>query len=161
VAVVSIDIRNRSFVMRTTILSAVALAISLSVIGLVSAASPSETATTGCAWPQSIDALQAAPENHRVLLENDQVRVLDVVVPPHTKEPVHAHCSPSVLHIMQAGDFIDYDANGKVLLDTRKLETPLTFPLTMWKEPEAPHAVENIGDQPIHLIRVELKPQAR
>jgi hypothetical protein len=147
--------------MRMSILSSFAFAISLGASGLAAAENPSTKATTGCAWPKSIDALEAAPQNHRVLLENDQVRVLDVVVPPHTKEPVHAHCSPSVLYFMQAGDFIDYDANGKVLFDTRKLETPLTFPLTMWKGPEAPHTVENISDQSIHLIRVELKPQAQ
>lgn len=147
--------------MRALIPSTVILAISFSASGLVAAANPSDVAPAGCAWPQSIDAVAAAPGNHRVLLENDQVRVLDVVVPPHTKEPVHAHCSPSVLYIMEASAFIDHDANGKVLLDTRALETPLTFPLTMWKEPEAPHSVENLSDQPLHLIRVELKPQAR
>jgi len=147
--------------MRATIPSAVILAIFSSTSGLAAAASPSEVAQAGCAWPQSVDAVAAAPGNHRVLLENDQVRVLDVVVPPHTKEPVHAHCSPSVLYIMEASAFIDHDANGKVLLDTRKLETPLTFPMTMWKDPEAPHSVENLSDKPLHLIRVELKPQAR
>ena len=147
--------------MRATILSAVIFAISSSASGLATAADPSPVAPAGCAWPKSTDAVAAAPGNHRVLLENDQVRVLDVVVPPHTKEPVHAHCSPSVLYIMEASAFIDHDANGKVLLDTRALETPLTFPLTMWKEPEAPHSVENLSDQPLHLIRVELKPQAR
>jgi len=147
--------------MRATILSTVIFAVSLSASGLVSAANSSEAAPAECAWPQSIDAVAAAPENHRVLLENDRVRVLDVVVLPHTKEPVHAHCSPSVLYVMQASAFIDYDANGKALLDTRDLETPLTFPLTMWKDPEAPHAIENLSDQPLHLIRVELKPQTR
>jgi mannose-6-phosphate isomerase-like protein (cupin superfamily) len=147
--------------MRATIPSTVILAISLSASGLATAANPSDVAPAGCAWPQSIDAIAAAPGNHHVLLENDQVRVLDVVVPPHTKEPVHAHCSPSVLYIMEASAFIDHDANGKVLLDTRELKTPLTFPMTMWKDPEAPHSVENLSDNPLHLIRVELKPQAR
>jgi len=147
--------------MRATIPSTVILAISLSASGLATAANPSDVAPAGCAWPQSIDAIAAAPGNHHVLLENDQVRVLDVVVPPHTKEPVHAHCSPSVLYIMEASAFIDHDANGKVLLDTRELKTPLTFPMTMWKDPEAPHSVENLSDKPLHLIRVELKPQAR
>ena len=147
--------------MRATIPSTVILAISLSASGLATAANPSDVAPAGCAWPQSIDAIAAAPGNHHVLLENDQVRVLDVVVPPHTKEPVHAHCSPSVLYILEASAFIDHDANGKVLLDTRELEAPLTFPMTMWKGPEAPHSVENLSDKPLHLIRVELKPQAR
>ena len=147
--------------MRMGILGVVVLAISSIASAPATAASPPETATTECAWPQSIDAVAAAPGNHRVLLENDQVRVLDVVVPPHTKEPVHAHCWPSVLHITQAGDFVDYDADGKVLLDTRKLEKALTFPMTMWKGPEAPHAVENLSELPLRLIRVELKTQAR
>lgn len=111
--------------MRATIPSTVILAISLSACGLATAANPSDVAPAGCAWPQSTDAVAAAPGNHHVLLENDQVRVLDVVVPPHTKEPVHAHCSPSVLYIMEASAFIDHDANGKVLLDTRELKTPL------------------------------------
>ena len=147
--------------MRATILCTVILAISLSASGLATAANPSDVAPAGCAWPRSTDAVVAAPGNHHVLLENDQVRVLDVVVPPHTKEPVHAHCSPSVLYILEASAFIDHDANGKVLLDTRELKTPLTFPMTMWKGPEAPHSVENLSAKPLHLIRVELKPQAR
>ena len=147
--------------MRATILSAVIFAISSSASGLATAADPSPVAPARCAWPKSTDAVAAAPDNHHVLLENEQVRVLDVVVPPHTKEPVHAHCSPSVLYIIEASSFIDHDASGKVLLDTRELETPLTFPMTMWKDPEAPHSVENLSDKPLHLIRVELKPQAR
>jgi hypothetical protein len=146
--------------MRATIQSAI-LVISLSFVGQASAADPSDGAPAGCAWPQSMDAVTAAPDNHHVLFENDQVRVLDVVVPQHTREPVHAHCSPSVLYIMEASAFIDRDANGKVLLDTRELDTPLAFPMTMWKDPEAPHSVENLSDKPLHLVRVELKPQAR
>ena len=147
--------------MRATTASTVILAISFSASGLATAANPSDVAPAGCAWPQSTDAVAAAPDNHHVLLENDHVRVLDVVVPPHTKEPVHAHCSPSVLYITEASAFIDHDEIGKVLLDTRELKTPLTFPMTMWKEPEAPHSVENLSDKPLHLIRVELKPQTR
>ena len=147
--------------MRATIQSTMILAVSLGYVGLATAADPSEVAPTDCAWPPSADAVTAAPGNHHVLLENDEVRVLDVVVAPHTKEPVHAHCSPSVLYILEASAFIDYDANGKVLLDTRALEAPLAFPMTMWKDPEAPHSVENLSDKPLHLIRVELKPHAR
>ena len=147
--------------MRATTASTVILAISFSASGLATAANPSDVAPAGCAWPQSTDAVAAAPDNHHVLLENDQVRVLDVVVPPHTKEPVHAHCSPSVLYITEASAFIDHDEIGKVLLDTRELKAPLTFPMTMWKGPEAPHSVENLSAKPLHLIRVELKPQAR
>jgi quercetin dioxygenase-like cupin family protein len=95
-----------------------------------------------------------------VLFENDKVRVLDVTVPPHTREPVHAHCWPSVLYITDAGKYIDYGSDEKVLFDSRSMAAPPTFPMTIWKDPEAPHSIENLDDKPLHLVRVELKPQA-
>ena len=52
---------------------------------------------------------------------------------------------PSVLYILTAGDFVDRDGEGNVILDTRQLKTPLQFPMTMWKDPEAPHSVENLS----------------
>jgi ketosteroid isomerase-like protein len=112
-------------------------------------------------WPAKLDAVRAAPKNHKILMENDQVRVLEVSLAPDEKEPLHHHKWPSVLYIQEAGDFIDYDSEGKVIFDTRKLPEPLSFPLTMQKEPEAPHAVVNLSKtKPIRLIRVELKPES-
>jgi hypothetical protein len=43
---------------------------------------PGATDREGCAWPASLDAVAAAPGNHRVLLENDRVRVLEIIVAP-------------------------------------------------------------------------------
>jgi hypothetical protein len=109
-------------------------------------------------WPKQLDAAVAAPRNHKILLENDKVRVLDVTVAPGEVEAVHSHRWPSVLYFMAAGDFIDRDANGKVIFDSRTLKTPLAFPLTMYKEPEAPHSVENLSTTvTLHLVRVEMK----
>ena len=109
-------------------------------------------------WPKDQDAVIAAPGNHKILLENDSVRVLEVTVLPKEVEPVHHHRWPSVLYIMEAGHFIDRDAEGNVILDTRELATPLVFPMTVWKDPEAPHSVENLSDtKKLRLIRVELK----
>jgi len=109
-------------------------------------------------WPKDQDAVVSAPNNHKILLENDKVRVLEVTVLPNEIEPVHHHQWKSVLYIMDAGDFIDRDAEGNVIMDTRKLPEPLVFPLTMYKDPEAPHSVENLSDtKTIRLIRVEMK----
>jgi hypothetical protein len=142
------------------------LLITLALAGaaaLLAAGRASETASakTDCLWTSAQDAVQAAPRNHRVVLENDKVRVLDVIVPPHSKENVHAHCWPSVLYITEAGKYIDYDANGKVLFDSRSVKAAPPLPMTIWKDPEAPHAVENLDDKPLHLVRIELKPQAK
>lgn len=107
-------------------------------------------------WPDSLDAVIAAPENHKILLENDRVRVLEVTIKPHTKEPLHGHRWPSVLHITQAGDFRDLDSQGNVLFDSRTAPA-IKYPVTQWLEPQAPHTVENLSDKAVHLIRVELK----
>ncbi len=47
-------------------------------------------------WPISTEAVHAAPNNHRVLFENDSVRLLEVTVQPGQTEPLHWHMYPSV-----------------------------------------------------------------
>jgi quercetin dioxygenase-like cupin family protein len=44
----------------------------------------------------SMDALIAAPKNHRILFENDSVRILEVTLLPGEKEPFHHHQRPSI-----------------------------------------------------------------
>ena len=146
--------------MRKSFIATLALATSPSFFAAALAAEPAPAKVSECAWPAAQDAVQAAPQNHRVIFENDKVRVHDVTVLPHTKEPLHAHCWPSVLYITAAGKYIDYNADGKILFDSRTMATPPVLPMAIWKDPEAPHAVENLDDQPLHLVRVELKPRA-
>jgi hypothetical protein len=110
-----------------------------------------------CPWPENLDAVKAAPENHKIIFENDHVRVLEVTIPPHSKEPIHAHCWPSTLYIQQAGESIDRDANGKILFDSRQLKVKPKMPFVQWMPPQAPHAVENLDDLPTKLIRIENK----
>ena len=40
-----------------------------------------------------------------------------------------------------------YDPDGKVLFDSRTAPVP-SFPQVEWLGPQAPHAVENLGDDP-------------
>lgn len=116
-------------------------------------ASPKE-----CPWPASLDAVAAAPRNHRVLLENERVRVLDVTVMPGERQPVHSHCWPSVMYVSYEGISRNYDAEGR-LIDEVKVAPPASqFPKTLWLEPTPPHSVHNLDSRPIRLFRVELKP---
>ncbi|TYA57495.1 cupin domain-containing protein [Formosa maritima] len=109
-------------------------------------------------WPKELDAVIAAPKNHKILLENDEVRVLEVTLAPGEVEALHHHQWPSVLYIQEAEDFIDYDGDGNVIFDSRNLPDPLMLPLTMYKNPEAPHSVVNLSEtESIRLIRVEMK----
>jgi hypothetical protein len=108
-------------------------------------------------WPKELDAVIADKKHHKILLENDSVRVLEVINLPGDKEAVHCHQWPSVLYVIEGGDFIDRDADGNVLFDSRKVTLPKT-PVTFWSGPQGPHAIENISKtQTIHLIRVEIK----
>src|SRR5262249_61434462 len=42
-------------------------------------------------WPDSLDALAAAPESHRSLLEDETVRVLETRIVPSEVTRVHTH----------------------------------------------------------------------
>ena len=108
----------------------------------------------------NLDALIAAPGNHRLVLENEQVRVLQVEVAPGETEPVHEHRSPSVLHIQspQPGVDIRYERRGDQLVEIGRRQIPGGKPPpALWSPPEAPHAVQNLGSEPFRLLRIELK----
>ena len=133
-------------------------------IGYVAAAPPRATLTDRrppareeCAWPSSLDAVAAAPNNHRIVLENEQVRVLDVTVAPGEREPLHAHCRSSVMYVMQEGVYRDYDAAGRVVEEATVAAPASQFPMTLWLGPQAPHSVHNLDARPTRLLRVELK----
>lgn len=108
-------------------------------------------------WPAELEATVAAPDNHKILLENERVRVLEVTLRPGEVEPLHFHRWPSVLHILQADEWIDRDAKGNMIFNSRA-GPPLQLPITMWKGPEAPHSPVNLSDSvDVRLIRVEIK----
>ncbi|QQV76371.1 hypothetical protein H5J25_12895 [Sphingomonas aliaeris] len=73
-----------------------------------------------------LDAVVAAPGNHKILLENDQVRVLQVEVAPGETEPVHEHRWPSVLHIQDAQPSVDisYELRGGNLVEIGRRALP-------------------------------------
>jgi predicted metal-dependent enzyme (double-stranded beta helix superfamily) len=108
-------------------------------------------------WPDSLDALTAAPKHHTVLLENDRVRVVHTHIPPGDLVPVHTHRWPGVVYVQSWSDFIRRDQHGNVLLDSRSINPRPKAPAVQWLEPLPPHSVENIGDAEISLLIVELK----
>lgn len=108
-------------------------------------------------WPPELDALRAAPDQHRLLLENAHVRVLDTRIAPGERTPVHTHAWPAAHYVLAWSDFVRRDADGAVLLDTRT-NGPATPPTALWGAPLAPHSLENVGAGPLHIISVEVKP---
>lgn len=109
------------------------------------------------AWPDSLDALVAAPGFHTLLLENEDVRVLETVIRPGERTPVHTHCWPSVLYILAMGHFVRCDDAGKVLTDTRASGGFPEPGSTAWSAAMPPHTFENVGDTDVRVVNVELK----
>jgi hypothetical protein len=103
-----------------------------------------------------MDALQAAPGSHRVLLENDRVRVLEVVIEPGAREPEHTHQAASVM-IVDEPARIRYYAGGELRFESRVGSGSPPGVRVRWLEPEGPHSVENIDEHRYHAIRIELK----
>jgi hypothetical protein len=111
-------------------------------------------------WPDSLDALVAAPAYHQRLLENDRVRVIHTLIPAGATVPVHTHRWPGVAYVVSSSEFVRRDQDGNVLLDSRNKSSSSAAPATQWLEPLPPHTVENVGSAQISIIVVELKEPA-
>lgn len=103
-------------------------------------------------WTPANDALAAAPRNHELLFENDDVRVLKVTVQPGVREPLHAHRWPSVLYYISAAHMKEYSPGRAVVDHPRKEDGTVVFlPIG------PPHQMENMDTKLLIAIRVELK----
>jgi hypothetical protein len=105
-------------------------------------------------WTDHLDALVAAAQHHTLLMENDQVRVIQTLIPPGGVVPLHTHRWPAVMHVLSWSDFVRRDEHGAVSLDTRGQAPP---PAIIWSEPLPLHSVENVGESIIQIIAIELK----
>ena len=108
-------------------------------------------------YPVELDALIAAPQHHKLLFENEMVRVLDTNIPPGEITKLHTHQYQASLYIVSWSDFIRYDADGNVIVDSKVLGLSAAAGSALWSEPLAPHALKNVGENELHVISVELK----
>jgi hypothetical protein len=119
-------------------------------------------------FPDGFDAVQAAPNSHKVIFENALVRVLEVTVPyARTTEPMHHHRWPSF--------FLDWDtggasphiryhrADGSVQDQPSRVEPMHAGAWSIhWMKPEPMHSIEvvekpkNPPGEPTSL-RIEIK----
>jgi mannose-6-phosphate isomerase-like protein (cupin superfamily) len=107
-------------------------------------------------WGDALDALVAAPAQHRLVFENAHVRVLDTRIAPGERTPVHTHRWPAVHYVVSWSDFVRRDVAGVVLVDTR-VAGARAVPEALWGEALAPHSLENVGTGPLHIISTEVK----
>ena len=111
----------------------------------------------GWPWPDSLDAVIAAPRHHSVLLEDDRVRVLRTTIPAGDIVPLHTHRWGGVAYIESWSHFIRRGENGGVLFDSRQAGAPPAVPCAQRMQALSPHTVENLGPLEISILIIELK----
>lgn len=111
--------------------------------------------TDPATWNPKLEATRSGTRNHKVIFENDDIRVLSVTVRPGETEKLHHHQWPSVLVIDSLTRLADFDKDGK----EQKLPLPdkIDLPLVIKMPPQAAHSVRNLDDKTFHLTRIEFK----
>ena len=95
------------------------------------------------------DAVKAAPNAYKVLLENDRVRVLDSRMKPGEKTAMHGH--PALVACpVSDGKFKFTSPDGQSM----EIEVKAGQPVYM---DAVEHATENVGSAEGHVVLVELK----
>lgn len=104
-------------------------------------------------WPDELDGPTAAPASHRVLLDEGDVRVLEVIIRAGHREPEHTHRHPSVMIVDRPARLRYYDeAQSGVDIAPPANETG---PRAQLLASEGPHSVENVDDHNYHAFRIE------
>ena len=110
-------------------------------------------------WPTELDAVVASANHHRLVMENDTVRVLETIIQPGEITNVHTHIWPAATYFLSCSDMVRRDDKGEVLMDSRTLSIQRNPGEAAWTPILGPHTLENVGDNVIHVITVEVKPQ--
>lgn len=99
--------------------------------------------------PSRQDALKQSPQYYKLLLENDEVRVLDYRLKPGEKEPLHSH-PDAVVYGFNDSKIRVTSADGTVKESVGKAGD------VYWRK-AVTHALENTGDTDVHSLAIEIK----
>ncbi len=92
-----------------------------------------------------------AAEAVQTPIDNDQVKVLNVVTQPHEKSRLHEHQVNRVMIYLSAGrQDLSYEDGHKVVLNVKPGDAK-------WSASGGKHTSENVSDKPVSIIEVELK----
>lgn len=111
------------------------------------------TTLTFVAWSRTVpaqDPVKTEPDLYKVLLDNDQVRVIDYHLGKGQKEPMHVHATPAVVYWFTDAKLLNVLPDGK----TKELSGKAGD--AIWRGP-ATHTTENVGDAEVRALVVECK----
>jgi quercetin dioxygenase-like cupin family protein len=99
------------------------------------------------------DPIKTSPQCYKLLLDNDQVRVIEWRLKPGQKEAMHTH-PPGIVYELSASKLRITFPDGKTQVVTGAAGD------TFWRGVTT-HAIENIGDTEAHAIAVDVKSAAK
>lgn len=102
-----------------------------------------------------LDGPNADPGHHRILFENEVVRVLETTIRAGDRTLVHSHLTPTVSYVVSGSHMVRRDPAGAVLLDTRT-DSSFVMPRVQFSPGIPPHTLENPGPDDVVVIGVEL-----
>lgn len=99
------------------------------------------------------DVMKVAPNNCKVLLENDRVRVVEIWIKPGEKLAMHSHPA-SVTYVLTAGQL------KTTLPDGKTVDTEAQVGQTLWSDGGS-HEQVNVGKTETRALVVEMKTPAK
>lgn len=108
-------------------------------------------------WGEKLEAVNAAPGNHKVLFENDHIRLLEVTVHAGTKEPLHGHQYPSVFAYDAPQPMDENEQLDGSVGHTPRTQVDADFPLCRTMGIQAPHSIKVTDSFQQHFYRLEFK----
>ena len=113
-------------------------------------------------WPDSLDAVKAAPENHKVVYEDSAVRILQVLLDGHKAEPIHTHKWKSIMWVAKPAvpcTIYQYNLNkdGKFAATDSVTVPRMDTNIGQAIDAEGPTGIKNLGNENGIAYRVEFK----
>ena len=96
------------------------------------------------------DPVKLEPDLYKVLLDNDQVRVIDYHLGKGQKEPMHTHATPAMVYWFTDAKLLNTLPDGK----TKELSGKAGE--AIWRGATT-HTTENVGNAEVRALVVECK----
>ncbi len=104
---------------------------------------------TGAAANTTLDPAKVDPKHYKVVIDNDQVRVLRARYGPHEKSVMHEH--PAAVVVFMTGGRTKF-----TMADGTSRDVDSKAHDAIWED-ATKHLPENTGDTPLEAIVIELK----
>src|SRR4029079_9192017 len=96
----------------------------------------------------SVDPVSVSPDKYKILLENEQARVVDYIIEPGARDAWHTH-PPKASYVVSGGTF------RITLADSTSFLSEDSTGSASWRGATPLHYARNVGSTSIHVILVE------